>query len=235
MVSSLHQSDIQPHVEHNGSGFLLEPEAVKILEKYNVPYPEHALVHSADEAVECAGRLGYPVVLKVVSPQVIHKTDLGGVLTGLTDASHVREGFQRIVTSVCSHIPDAHIEAVLVCKQAPDGLEVIVGALYDPCFGPTIMFGLGGIFAEVLRDVVFRLAPLSRQDAVDMVHEVKGYLLIAGLRGQAPCDQEALVELLLAVSKMTVEHAEIKELDLNPVRLYERSLLVLDARVITAA
>jgi acyl-CoA synthetase (NDP forming) len=234
-VSSMHQSSIHAHVENSRSGFLLEPEAVKLLEKYDIPYPEHALAHTAEEAVECAGRLGYPVVLKVVSTQVIHKTDLGGVLTGLADAQQVRDGFQRIITNVGSHISDAHIEAILICKQAPAGLEVIVGALHDPCFGPTIMFGLGGIFAEVLRDVVFRLAPLSHQDALDMVHEVKGYPLIAGLRGQAACDQEALVALLLAVSKLIVEHTEIKELDLNPVRLYERSLSVLDARVITAA
>ncbi len=233
-MSSMHQSDIHTHVEHNRSGFMLEPEAVKLLEKYDVPYPEHALAHSAEEAVECASRLGYPVVLKVVSPQVIHKSDVGGVLAGLADAQQVHDGFERIVTSVCSHIPAAHFDAILVCKQAAAGLEVIVGALHDPCFGATVMFGLGGIFAEVLRDVVFRLAPLRRQDAIDMVHEVKGYPLIAGLRGQAPCDQEALVALLLAVSKMAVEHPEIQELDLNPVCLYQRSLSVLDARVITA-
>jgi acyl-CoA synthetase (NDP forming) len=235
MVSSIHQSGIHKNADQSRSEFLLEPEAVKLLEKYDVPYPEHALAHSAEEAIECAGRLGYPVVLKVVSPQVIHKSDVGGVLPGLADALQVHQGFDRIHASVRSHMPEAHIEAVLVCKQAPPGLEVIIGALEDPCFGPTVMFGLGGIFAEVLRDVVFRLAPLRRLDALEMIHEVKGYPLIAGLRGQKPCDEEALVELLLAVSKLVIEHPEIKELDLNPVRLYERSLSVLDARVITAA
>ena len=234
-MSSNHQSGIRTLADHSRSGFLLEPEAVKLLEKYNIPYPEHALAHSAEEAIECAGRLGYPVVLKVVSPEVIHKSDVGGVLSGLADAPQIRQGFHRILTSVSSHIPDVHIEAVLVCKQAAPGLEVIVGALDDPCFGPTVMFGLGGIFAEVLQDVVFRLAPLRRLDALEMIHEVKGYPLIAGLRGQKPCDEEALVALLLAVSKLAIEHPEIKELDLNPVRLYERSLSVLDARVITAA
>lgn len=234
-MSSIHRSVIHTHVEHSRSGFLLEPDAVKLLEKYNVPYPEHALAISAEQAVECASLLGYPVVLKVVSPEVIHKSDVGGVLAGLADASQVREGFQRILASVGSHLPAANIEAVLVCKQAPPGLEVIVGALQDPCFGPTVMFGLGGIFAEVLRDVVFRLAPLRRLDALEMIHEVKGYPLIAGLRGQKPSDEDSLVALLLAVSKVASEHPEIKELDLNPVRLYEHSLLVLDARVITAA
>ena len=234
-MSSIHQSVIHTHVNYSRSGFLLEPDAVKLLEKYAVPYPEHALAHSAEEAIECAGRLGYPVVLKVVSPEVIHKSDVGGVLAGLADAPQVRAGYYRILTSVSSHLPDANIEAVLVCKQAPPGLEVIVGALDDPCFGPTVMFGLGGIFAEVLQDVVFRLAPLRRLDALEMIHEVKGYPLIAGLRGQKPSDEEALVALLLAVSKVVIEHPEIKELDLNPVRLYEHSLSVLDARVITAA
>jgi acyl-CoA synthetase (NDP forming) len=235
MVSSIYQSGIHAYVEHSRSGFLPEPEAVVLLEKYDVPYPEHALAHSADEAVDCASRLGYPVVLKVVSPDVIHKSDLGGVLTGLADAPQVSAGYHHILTSVRSYKPEAQIEAMLVCRQAPPGLEVIVGALQDPCFGPTVMFGLGGIFAEVLRDVVFRLAPLRRMDALEMIHEVKGYPLIAGLRGQKPSDEEALIALLIAVSKMAIEHPEIKELDLNPVRLYERSLLVLDARVITAA
>jgi acetate---CoA ligase (ADP-forming) subunit beta len=234
-VSSIQQSGIHTRVEHSHSGFLLEPDAIKLLGKYNVLYPEYALAYNAEEAVECADRLGYPVVLKVVSPQVIHKSDVGGVLAGLADAPQVRAGYQRILTSVRSHQPEAQIEAILVCKQAPPGLEVIVGALNDPCFGPTVMFGLGGIFAEVLRDVVFRLAPLRRLDALEMIHEVKGYPLIAGLRGQKPSDEEALVTLLLAVSNVAIEHPEIKELDLNPVRLYEHSLSVLDARVITVA
>jgi acyl-CoA synthetase (NDP forming) len=215
------------------TGFVLEPEAVELLSNYQVPYPAHGLAHSSDEVVEIAERLGYPVVLKIVSPDVIHKSDAGGVLVGIADREQARDGYNTILDSVVAHLPGTRIEGILVCKQAPVGLEVIVGSLDDPMFGPTIMFGMGGIFAEVLRDVVFRLAPLSRLDALEMVREVKGYPLIAGLRGQKTRDEEALVDLLLAISQLVTEHGEIKELDLNPVCLYEQGLLVLDVRVIT--
>jgi len=232
-VSSTNQVNSRPHADRSRQGFLLEPEAVQLLGKYQIPYPEHALAHSADEAVELAERLGYPVVLKIVSPDVVHKSDSGGMLVELDSSKLVRLGYDRLLAAVLSHQPDARIEGVLVCRQAPPGLEVIVGALDDPMFGPTIMFGMGGIFAELLRDVVFRIAPLRRSDAQDMIREVKGYPLIAGLRGQKACDEEALVSLLLAVSQLVTENREINELDLNPVRLYEQGLLVLDARVIT--
>ena len=234
-MPSTNQVNSRHHPDLSRRRFLLEPEAVQLLGKYQIPYPAHALAHSSDEAVRLAEHLGHPVVLKVVSPDVIHKSDAGGVLVDLGSSKLVRTGYDRMLADVLSHQPDARIEGVLVCKQAPPGLEVIVGGLDDPMFGPTIMFGMGGIFAELLRDVVFRIAPLRRLDAQEMIHEVKGYPLIAGLRGQKACDEEALAALLLAVSQVVTENREINELDLNPVRLYEQGLLVLDARVITLA
>ncbi len=211
---------------------LLEPQAVSLLRDYGILYPDHGVAHSAKEAVDIAARLGYPVVLKVVSPDAIHKSDVGGVVVGLEDGSSVMDAYDQIIAAVRGHVPGADIHGVLVSKQAEAGLEVIVGALDDAMFGPTVMFGLGGIFAEVLRDVTFRVAPLERGDAQEMIREIRGWPLLQGSRGQPGCDVEALIELLLAVSRMVVERPEIEELDLNPVRLFERGLMVLDVRVV---
>lgn len=223
---------VQAVAENRTSGFLPEPEAVDLIGRYAMPYPEHGLAHTVEEAVALADEVGYPAVLKVVSRQVIHKSDAGGVVAGLQSADDVRRACASICAAVGERLPEARLDGFLVCRQAPPGVEVIVGSLHDPLFGPVIMFGLGGVFTEVLGDVAFRLAPLGRKDAEEMIHEIKGYPLIAGRRGQKPCDEAALVELLLSVSRLVCEHNEIKELDLNPVRLYEDGLLVLDARVI---
>jgi len=210
---------------------VLEPDAIRVLEQYNIPYPEHGLARSPEEAARIAGELGYPVVLKVVSPDVVHKSDAGGVVVGVGDGKEVRTAYERILDGVQAAVPKVGIAGELVCKQAPDGLEVIVGALDDATFGPTVMFGLGGIFVEALKDVSFRIAPLERRDAEEMVAEIKGYSLLMGARGQAGCDVSAVTDLLMAVSQMVTDHPEIKELDLNPVRVYEKGLMVLDARM----
>ena len=221
-------------MSERGSRMLPEPEAAALLGKYGIAYPAHAYALSAAEAVEAGGRLGFPVVLKVVSPDAMHKSDVGGVAVSVQDADGVEAAFEAIVRSVRSHVPDARIPGMLVCQQAPPGLEVIVGGLQDAMFGPALMFGLGGIFAEVLEDVTFRIVPIERLDAQEMIREIRGYPLLAGTRGHAGYDVEALVDLLLAVSRMMAERSEIQELDLNPVRLYERGALALDARVLLA-
>jgi acyl-CoA synthetase (NDP forming) len=213
------------------SRLITEPEVVQYLKRYNIPYPEHGLARSAEEAVKIAAGTGYPVVLKIVSPDVAHKSDAGGVITGLETPSQVREAYDRILARVLAAVPGASIEGVLVCRQAPQGLEVIVGALEDEVFGPAIMFGLGGIFTEVFQNVSFRIAPLMPFDAAEMIRETKAYPLLRGIRGQTPCDIQALEQLLLAVSRLVMEHREIKELDLNPVRVFKEGLLVLDARM----
>jgi acyl-CoA synthetase (NDP forming) len=212
--------------------YLLEPEAVDLLAACGIPYPGHALARTAIEAAQIAKNLGWPVVLKVVSPDVPPKSDVGGVLLGLDSARQVRDGFGTLAERMGSAVPGATLEGVLVCKQAPPSPEVIVGALNDVTFGHVVMFGLGGIFAEVLDDVSFRLVPLTRQDAQDMVREIRGYPLLQGARGLPPVDMEALVELLLSVSRLVSERGDIEELDLNPVRLFEHGLLVLDVRMV---
>jgi acyl-CoA synthetase (NDP forming) len=214
--------------------FVTEPEAIRVLEQYSIPYPQHGLAGSPEEAARIASEVGYPVVLKVVSPDVVHKSLAGGVVVGVGDGKEVRRAYDRILDGVRSAVPKARIEGVLVCRQALDGLEVIVGGLDEATFGPTVMFGLGGLSAEALDDVSFRIAPLERRDAEDMIREIEAYPLLAGGRGQPSHDFAAAVELLLSVSRLLMDHRQIRELDLNPVRLYHRGLLVLDARMMVS-
>ncbi len=211
---------------------LLEPEAISLLRDYGIPYPDHGVARSAEEAVDIAARLGYPVVLKIVSPDATHKSDVGGVIVGLDNDSSVADAYGQIVATVREHTPDANIQGVLVSRQADAGLEVIVGALDDAMFGPTVMFGMGGILAEVLKDVTFRVVPLERRDAQEMIREIRGWPLLEGVRGHPGYDVESLIEVLLAVSRMVAERPEIEELDLNPVRLFEQGLMALDVRVV---
>jgi acyl-CoA synthetase (NDP forming) len=213
--------------------WLLEPDGIRLLQAYGISYPRHGLAQDADEAAEIADQLGYPVVLKVVSPDVLHKSDAGGVAVGMEDAARVREMYGQILTAVRNHAPQAKVQGMLVCQQAAPGLEAIVGSLKDALFGPTLMFGLGGILVDVLQDVSFRIAPLKREDAVEMIQEIRGYPLLQGLRGQGPYDVEGLVDVLLKVSQMIVDRPDIEELDLNPVRVYERGVEVLDVRILT--
>ncbi|MFX1555285.1 MAG: acetate--CoA ligase family protein [Promethearchaeota archaeon] len=218
-----------------GERYVLEPEAVHLLQQYGILYPAHGFARDADEAAGIAQELGFPVVLKIVSPDITHKSDAGGVVVGIKEAEEVRSAYKRILDCVRSAVPKVRIEGVLVCEQAPDGLEVIVGALNDVSFGPTVMFGLGGIFTEVLQDVSFRVAPLRRSDAEEMIREIRGYPLLGRARGKAPLDVEGLVKLLLSVSQLVTERGETQEFDLNPVRVYEDGLLALDARWVVKA
>ncbi|MEW5723226.1 MAG: acetate--CoA ligase family protein [Thermodesulfobacteriota bacterium] len=211
--------------------FLPEPEAARILSDYGVPYPDHFLAANAEEAVRAAEWLGFPVVLKVVSPRIIHKSEAGGVATDLADPPAVEKAYNEVLANARRHRPEARPDGVLVCRQAEPGVEMIVGAVQDQVFGPTVMCGLGGVFAEVLKDVSFRVVPFDRSEAMEMVRELKGWPLLTGARGRPPADLDALADLLLAVGRLVEEHGEIMELDLNPVRVYREGLLALDVRL----
>ena len=211
---------------------VLETKAIKLISEYDIPYPNHQLAQTAGEAKKLADSMTYPVVLKIVSPDISHKSDAGGIVLNLNNSQKVEQGYKDLIDNVTVNFPTAEISGVLVCEQADDGLELIVGALHDAVFGPTIMFGMGGIFTEVFEDVSFRVAPLKRIDAQEMVQEIKGSKILKGIRGQAPKDTDALIELLMSVSRIITEEKSIKELDFNPVRLYEKGLLALDVRII---
>ena len=197
-----------------------------------MPITTITVATSEEDAIKAAEKIGYPIVLKIVSPQVLHKSDAGGVLINIKDEEGLREGYNTILKNVKKHVPDAEITGILVQEMAPMGTEVIVGSTNDPTFGPTIMFGLGGIFVEILKDVSFRLAPITKMDAEEMVKEIKAYKILEGARGMPPVDQETIVEILLATSKMLMECPEIKELDMNPVLVYEEGARIVDARII---
>ncbi len=216
-----------------GRSKLLEHEALRLAELYGVPVPGYGLARSEDEAVELAEKIGYPVVLKIVSPDIVHKSDVGGVVVGVETPEAVRKAYREIMENVKKHAPNARITGILVQKMAPKGaVEVIVGGLRDPVFGPTVMFGLGGIFVEVFRDVSFRIAPFTERDAEEMINEIKASKILKGYRNTPPRDIKSLVKIIMAVQKLMTENPEVRELDLNPVLSYPDKALAVDARVI---
>ncbi len=211
---------------------LLEHEALEIVKAYGAPIAEAKLAKTVDEAVKAAEEIGYPVVLKIVSPDISHKSDVGGVIVGLNNGEEVRKAAEKILENVKKHAPSARITGLLVQHMAPRGLEVIIGGLRDNVFGPVVMFGLGGIFVEVLKDVSFRVAPITMDDALEMMKEIKSAKLLEGYRNQPPVDKKALAKIILAVAKLLEDNEEIDSIDLNPVIAYPDSAVVVDARVI---
>jgi len=212
--------------------FLFEHEAKMLCGLYGIPITKIEVAKNEDAAVAAAEKIGYPIVLKIVSPQVLHKSDAGGVIVGVTDEKGIREGYQKIISNIKKNVPAAVIEGILVQEMAPKGTEIIIGSTVDPTFGPTIMFGLGGIFVEILKDVSFRLAPITKDDAWEMLDEIKAKKMLDGPRGTAKADKETIVNILLSVSKMLMECPEIKELDMNPILVYDKGARAVDARVI---
>ena len=219
-------------VVEDGRKNLLENEAKTVCMEYGIPVTKFKLAKNEVEAVKAADEIGYPVVLKIVSPNIIHKSDVGGVILNLTNSNEVQSAYKRILENVNAKKKEAKILGVLVQEMAPPSTEVIVGAIKDPQFGHALMFGLGGVFVEVLRDVTFRIAPVTEADAREMITEVKGYPLLRGYRNIPPADTDAIADILLKTSKLVTENPEIKELDLNPIIVYEKGAKTVDARII---
>jgi len=192
-------------------------EAREILEAYDIRMPKAELAFDIDEAKEIAGRIGYPLVLKIVSPNILHKTDVGGVKIGIDNEKELEENYNQILFSVSKYMPDANIRGILVQEFIKDKKETIIGMSEDPQFGPMIMFGLGGIYVEALKDVSFRIAPLSRQVAREMVEEIKTIKLLKGIRGEDPSDIDSIIEIILRVSQLVTDFPEIIEMDINPL------------------
>ncbi len=216
----------------DGRKILTEVESKDILEEAGIPTARARLATTADEAVTAAREVGFPVALKVVSPDITHKSDVGGVKLDLTTPDEVKAAFDEIVAAAKKAQPDAKVDGVSVQKMARPGVEVIMGMSQDAQFGPVLMFGLGGILVEVLKDVSFRLVPITPRDARQMVQEIKGRPLLEGYRGQEPADVEALEKLLLRLSDFIEKHPEIAELDLNPIFAYKDGAVAVDARII---
>lgn len=214
-----------------GRALLTEVEAKQLLAEAGLPVVEARLAKTRDEAVAIAEELGYPVALKIVSAQISHKSDVGGVKLGLGDAQAVGSAFDAIVQSASKAVPNATIDGVSVQRMADPGIEVIAGMTTDPQFGPVLMFGLGGVLVEVLKDVAFRVVPITARDARQMIRDIQGFPLLQGHRGQEPADLDALESLLLKLSSFIEAHPDVAELDLNPVFAYPKGVVAVDARI----
>ena len=215
-----------------GRRTLLEPEAKRLLELHGAPACRDRVAPTADAAAAIARQIDGPVVLKIVSPDILHKSDAGGVVLGLKTEKQVHQAFGAIMKSAHRFDPKADIQGVLVAPMAPTGIEVIVGTKIDDQFGPVIMFGLGGIMVEVLKDVVFRVLPINRGTARKMIAAIQAAAILDGVRGTVPCDKKALVNLLLICSELMEAYPQIEEMDLNPVIIHEQGLSLVDARII---
>lgn len=215
-----------------GRKYLMEHEAKSICQQYGMSVTRFKVAKDLNEALNYAKEIGYPVVFKIVSPDIIHKSDVGGVIVNIKNEEEAINAYKRIMENIARNKPDARIVGILVQEMAPAGLEVIVGAIKDPQFGHTVMFGLGGIFVEILKDVTFRITPLTIEDAMEMIREIKGYPLLKGYRGQPPADENTIIDIIMKTSKLLTDFPQISQLDLNPIFVYEKGAKIVDARII---
>jgi acyl-CoA synthetase (NDP forming) len=218
-----------------GRATLTETESKAFLSAAELPVVRTRFAGSREEALRVAVEIGFPLAMKILSPDIIHKSDGGGVRLNIATAVEAADAYDHILQKARSHHPEAHIEGVSVQRMAPLGQEVIIGMAKDAQFGPLLMFGAGGTLVELLKDVSFRIVPLSPRDAREMIAEIKSYPLLTGFRGTEPADLASLEKLLVQVSKLVEDHPEIKELDLNPVIAHREGVLIVDARIVLEA
>ena len=226
-------SKVFDKVKEEGRTNLLEEEGLEILSAYGFPLPKSSLAKTEDEAVEAANKIGYPTVMKIASPQIVHKSDAGGVKVNLSSEKEVRDAFKVIVDNAKKYDSKAEIKGVLIVEMVKGGKEMIIGSKLEPGFGPVVMLGMGGIYVEILKDVTFRLAPFTDQEANDMISSIKTKKLLEGVRGEKPSDVEKLSECIQRLSQLVTDFREIKELDMNPVLVMEKGegCKILDVRI----
>jgi 4-hydroxybutyryl-CoA synthetase (ADP-forming) len=222
------------NVRRQGRANLLEEEGYEVLRAYGFPTPKSILAATEEEGVRAGNEIGYPVVMKIASPDIIHKSDAGGVKVGVKTDEELRASFRSIMENAKKYKADAKIKGILIQEMVKSAKETILGASQDPTFGPVIMFGLGGIYVEVLKDVVFRVAPIDEREAANMVEAIKTIKLLKGVRGEKPSDLKAIADSLQRLSQLVVDFPEIKEFDINPLLVLEegKGARVVDARII---
>jgi 4-hydroxybutyryl-CoA synthetase (ADP-forming) len=233
VVDKAKVSKVFDKVKEEGRTNLLEEEGLEILSAYGFPLPKSILAKTEDEAVEAANKIGYPTVMKIASPQIVHKSDAGGVKVNLSSDKEVRDAFKVIVDNAKKYDSKAEIKGVLIVEMVKGGKEMIIGSKLEPGFGPVVMLGMGGIYVEILKDVTFRLAPFTDQEADDMISSIKTKKLLEGVRGEKPSDVEKLSECIQRLSQLVTDFREIKELDMNPVLVMEKGegCKILDVRI----
>ena len=206
-------------------------QSLEVCQGYGIPVAEWATASSLEEAVESAKRLGYPLALKILSPHISHKSDVGGIALGIEDEESLKRAGAEMLSRV-QEAPHLPLEGLLLQRMVSGGREVILGGKRDPSFGPVVMFGLGGVYVEVFDDVAFRVAPLTREDAEEMISEVKGSRLLRGIRGEKPSDVEAVVDCLLRLSQLLQDFPAIAEVDINHLIVLEKGAVAVDARIV---
>ncbi|MCS7097910.1 MAG: acetate--CoA ligase family protein [Candidatus Methanomethyliaceae archaeon] len=211
-------------------GWLLEPEAKEICQKYGIFVGKWKVIRGLEEIDDAIKDFVFPLVMKIVSPDVIHKSDVGGVILDINSRNEAYEAFKKIEKIAIDG--GFRLEGVLIEEMAPKGLETIIGAKMDPQFGPVVVFGLGGIFTEIFNDISLRIAPIDKEEALKMISEIRGHRILKGVRGRKPSDIESLAEVILKVSNIIMDFPRISEIDLNPTIVYERGYRVVDARMI---
>ena len=213
--------------------FLLEPESKALMNELGITTTKYQVAENADDAKKIAKKIGFPVVMKIVSPQIIHKTDAGGVKLNIANENEAVKAFNEIVANCKRYNKNADIRGILIEKMVKASTEIIVGVTRDPTFGPAIMFGLGGIFVELLKDVSFRIAPIETKDAKEMISEIKALPMLQGFRGGPNVDPKLIVDVLMKISQFSVDYIDdVLEIDLNPIFAYDDRLLTVDARII---
>jgi acetyltransferase len=228
------RSTVRSIIESSPDGYLPMEDVIRVLTAYGLRFPDYGIAHSPDEAVELASRTSYPVVLKALAEGVVHKTDLGAVKLDLRTEYEVKGAYYEIMEALKrAGVSEKDVHGIAVQKMLHGGKETIIGVTTDPVFGPLIMFGMGGIYVEVLRDVVFRIPPVSEADAREMIEAIRGYPILRGVRGERPADMASLIEAIQRVSQLIMENPEIHEMDLNPVMVMPEGggIFVLDARI----
>ncbi|MBW1763239.1 MAG: acetate--CoA ligase family protein [Deltaproteobacteria bacterium] len=228
------KQEIIKKAREEGRTILTEIEAKQMFSEAGITCTDTRLAATKDEAVSLSEEMGYPVVLKISSVDITHKSDAGGVKVNLNDKAEVEKAFDDIMTSCKAGYPDANIEGIAVQPMAKAGTEIIMGMIQDSQFGPVLMFGLGGVLVEILKDVAFRVVPLQERDAKEMIEEIKGYKLLEGYRGSEPVDISFLEQTIMKLSEFVDSTPEIAELDMNPVFAYSNGAMVVDARIVLA-
>ncbi len=215
-----------------GRKTLVEPEAKKVLRLGDIQVPKFLVVKDVTAALNAVDDLGYPLVLKIVSPDILHKSDVGGVALAIKDAGDLQGNWSMMILNVADQNPVAMIEGFMIEEMVPKGVEVIVGAIKDAQFGVVVMFGTGGVSVELMQDVSFRLGPLERDEAIEMIKEVRGFPLLEGYRGDSAKDIDAIADVIIKLANIVEEVGGIKELEINPLVVYEKGAIAVDARAV---